>query len=237
MSGWVAKRFWKTALVEAVAGGFTVKLDAREVKTPAKAALVLPTRAMAEAVAAEWDAQVTKIDPRTMPVTGSANAAIDKLGHQKAEVAGLIAAYGETDLLCYRAERPEALVARQAEAWDPWLDWAAQSFGARLRVTQGVVPVAQPEAAQAALAARVARCDIWELAALHDLVSLTGSLVLGLAVAEGRLCAAEAWRLSRIDEQWQTEHWGEDEEAAERAVVKEQAVLHAERFWILRHTN
>ncbi|ADE84099.1 ATP12 family chaperone protein [Rhodobacter capsulatus] len=236
MSGWSAKRFWKSATVEPCEGGFTVKLDGRAVKTPAKAALVLPTQAMAEAVAAEWQAQGAKIDPTTMPVTRSANAALDKVRAQQAEVAALIAAYGETDLLCYRAKMPEELVARQAAAWDRWLDWADSRYQARLTVTAGVLPVAQPEQAQAALASRVAACDIWELAALHDLVGITGSLVLGLAVAEGEIAAEEAWRLSRIDEDWQIAQWGADEEAAEMAALKREALIHAGRFWILRHT-
>jgi len=236
MSGWTAKRFWKAAMVEAVEGGFTVKLDGRAVKTPAKAALIVPTRAMAEAVAAEWQAQGEKIDPGTMPVTRSANAALDKVAAQKAEVAELIAAYGETDLLCYRAEAPEELAALQSAAWDRWLDWAAHRFDARLTVTLGVVPITQPDPAMAALSARVAACDIWELAALHDLVGITGSLVLGLAVAEGALSSENAWSASRIDEDWQIVQWGEDEEAAELAALKKQALLHAERFWILRHT-
>lgn len=236
MSGWAAKRFWKEATVAEGEGGFAVLLDGRAVKTPAKAPLVLPTRAMAEAVAAEWQAQGEKIDPLSMPVTRSANAALDKVRAQHAEVAALIAAYGETDLLCYRAEAPEALVARQAAGWDQWLDWAAARYGARLTVTKGVVPVPQPEAALAALAARVAACDAWELAALHDLVGITGSLVLGLAVAEGQLDAEAAWALSRIDDDWQIEQWGDDEEAIVHAALKKAAVLHAERFWMLRHT-
>lgn len=236
MSGWKAKRFWKEATVHEDEAGFGVKLDGRAVKTPAKAPLNVPSRALAAAIAAEWDAQEGKIDPATMPVTRSANAAIDKVRTQAAEVAELIAAYGETDLLCYRAETPEALVARQAAAWDRWLDWAQARYGARLSTTRGVIPVAQPEAALAALAARVALCDEWELAALHDLVGITGSLVLGLAVAEGALSAAEAWEISRVDEHWQIEQWGADEEAAELAALKKQALEHAERFWKLRHS-
>lgn len=237
MSGWTAKRFWKEATVAEVAEGFAVHLDGRGVKTPAKAPLVLPTRAMAGAVAAEWQAQGEKIDPLTMPVTRSANAALDKVRSQHAEVAALIAAYGETDLLCYRAEKPEALVARQAAGWDRWLDWADAQYGARLTVTKGVLPVPQPDAARATLAARVEAHDVWELAALHDLVGITGSLVLGLAVAERQLSADEAWSLSRIDDDWQIEQWGEDEEATVHAALKKAAVLHAERFWILRHTE
>lgn len=237
MSGWTAKRFWKEARVAEAEGGFAVQLDGRSVKTPAKAPLVLPSRAMAEAVAAEWQAQGEKIDPLTMPVTRSANAALDKVRAQHAEVAELVAAYGETDLLCYRAETPAELVARQSAGWDGWLDWAAERYDARLTVTKGVVPVPQPESALAALAARVQACDIWELAALHDLVGISGSLVLGLAVAEAKLDGVSAWSLSRIDDDWQIEQWGDDEEAAVLAETKKAALLHAERFWILRHTE
>ena len=196
----------------------------------------MPSRALAEAIAREWQAQDEKIDPATMPVTRGANAAIDKVRSQHAEVAALIADYGGTDLLCYRAEAPRELVARQSEHWDPLLDWAEAALGARLAVTQGVVPVAQPEAALAALGARVAAMDEWQLAALHDLVGITGSLVLGLAVAEGRLTAAEAWTLAQLDEDWQAEQWGVDDEAAEHAGRKREALLDAERFWRMRHS-
>ena len=159
MSGWAPKRFWTSAEVAEAPGGFAVTLDGRQVKTPAKAPLVVPSRALAEAIAREWQAQDEKIDPATMPVTRGANAAIDKVRSQHAEVAALIADYGGTDLLCYRAEAPRELVARQSEHWDPLLDWAEAALGARLAVTQGVVPVAQPEAALAALGARVAAMD------------------------------------------------------------------------------
>lgn len=229
MTGWTAKRFWTTATAAPAEGGFAVRLDGRPVRTPAKAAFVLPTLAMADAAAAEWDAQTGVVKPETMPVTRSANAAIDKVGPQFAEVVELLAAYGETDLLCHRAEEPPALVARQA-AWDGPLDWAAGRFGARLAVTSGVLPVAQPEAALAALRGRLAEMTPFELTAAHDLIALTGSLVLGLAVAEGHLSADTAWALSRIDEDWQAEVWGADEEAAEAAALRHAALRHAGRF-------
>ena len=233
MSGWTAKRFWKAATAEPVEGGFAVHLDGRAVKTPAKRALVVPTRAMAEAIAAEWDAQEEKVDPATMPVTRSANAAIDKVATLFDEVAALIAEYGGTDLLCYRAEAPDELVARQANAWDPLLEWAEAELGARLEVTAGVLPKAQSEAALARMQAAVSAVDPFRMAALHDLVGITGSLVLGLAVARGRIDAGEAWVLSRIDEDWQAEQWGEDEEASATAAVKRDALQHAARFWEL----
>ncbi|MFC3060869.1 ATP12 family chaperone protein [Paenirhodobacter populi] len=233
MTVWAPKRFWKAAGVVETPEGYGIALDGRAVKTPAKAALAVPTRALAEAIAAEWDAQGETIDPATMPLTRAANAAIDKVAAQHGEVAAYIADYGGTDLLCYRAEAPEPLVARQAQGWDPLLDWAAEALGARLLVTQGVVSVAQPDEALAALSARVAAMDAWQLAALHDLVGISGSLLLGLAVAEGRLPPEEAWALSRIDEDWQAEQWGHDEEAAALAAVKRQALLDAARFWTL----
>lgn len=236
MSGWSAKRFWTAAAPVAVEGGWGVALDGRSVRTPAKALLVVPSLALAQAIAAEWDAQGEKIVPETMPATRAANAAIDKVAPQQAEVAALIAEYGGTDLLCYRAEAPEELICRQSAAWDGWLDWAQARFGAGLSVTAGVIPVPQPPEALAALSARVAAMTPFELAALHDLVGITGSLVLGLAVAEGALSAAEAWDLARIDETWQIEQWGDDEEAAELAARKREALLAAERFWQLLHS-
>ncbi len=229
---WAAKRFWTAATAEAAAGGWTVQLDERAVRTPAKAAFVLPTQAMAQAAAAEWDAQRGAVDPATMPVTRSANAALDKVTPQFAEVVEALAAYGGTDLLCYRAEGPAGLVARQA-AWDGLLDWAAARFGARLAVTAGVVPVAQDAGALGRLRARLAAMTPFELTAAHDLVALTGSLVLGLAVAEGRLSVDEAWRLSRIDEDWQAEVWGTDDEAGDAAARRHAALRHAGRFWAL----
>ena len=142
MSDWKPKRFWKKAVATACDGGFTVELDGRSVKTPAKETLIVPTMPMAKATAAEWDAQGETLDPITMPITRGANAAIDKVRTQHAEVAAMLAEYGDSDLLCYRAAGPETLIARQAAAWDPLLDWAAQTLDARLTVGQGVMHVA-----------------------------------------------------------------------------------------------
>lgn len=233
MSGWKAKRFWTEARAEPCEGGFTVRLDGRPVKTPAKVPLVVPTLAMAQAIAAEWDAQQREVKPATMPVTRAANSAIDKIVPQRDEVVRIVAAYGASDLLCYRATAPEALQARQAEAWDAILDWAGAAMGARLAVTQGVIPVDQPAAAVAALSARVAALSPFQLAAFHDLVAISGSLVLALAVIDGRLDAEEAWRLSRIDEAWQTEQWGADEEAAAAEAARHVAFAEASRFFHL----
>lgn len=233
MSAWKPKRFWKAATVTPLEGGFTVMLDSRAVKTPAKSPLVVPTEAMARLIAAEWDAQQEVVSPETMPATRAANSAIDKVQVQFKEVAEILAEYGGTDLLCYRAEEPEALVARQAAGWDPLLDWARERYGAPLAITTGVVFVAQPPGSLAALRQALFDQTAFQLAALHDLIAITGSLVLGLAVAEGRLSADEAFNLSRIDEHWQIEQWGEDEEAAALEAAKRQGLHEATRFHAL----
>lgn len=233
MSGWAAKRFWQQASAEAVEGGFGVRLDARPVKTPAKQPLVLPTEGMALAIAAEWDAQQGLVRPDTMPLTRAANSAIDKVAPQIDGVVAEIANYGSTDLLCYRAIDPPPLVARQALAWDPVLDWARDAFDAPLEVTAGVIPIAQPANSLDRLRRSVAAHSAFQLAALHDLVAISGSLVLGLAVARKRLTADEAFALSRIDESWQAEQWGEDEEAAAQERLRHAAFLTAERFFAL----
>ncbi len=220
MSGWKAKRFWKETTVGEIDGGFQVLLDGRQVKTPAKTLLVVPTRAMAEAIASEWDAQEGEVDPTTMPVTRSANAALDKVAAQRNEVVEMLASYGGTDLLCYRASEPNELIDRQKAAWDPLLDWLAANHKVRLAVGNGVMHVAQDAAGQATLLAAVDRLNNFEVAAFHDLVAMSGSLVIALAVSESRLDVADGWRLSRIDETWQEEQWGIDEEASELAAKK-----------------
>ena len=222
-------------MVDLVDGGYAVRLDGRPVKTPAKTPLVVPTEAMAQAIAVEWDAQHGKVRPETMPVTRAANAALDKVTPQFDEVVGLLAAYGGTDLLCYRAAGPMELVARQAAEWDPLLDWSAHVLDAPLRATVGVIPVDQPAPSLARLTARVAGLTVFELTGFHDLVALSGSLVLALAVTDGRLTAAQAWQLSRLDEHWQAELWGRDDDAEAAEAVRLTGFLQAERFYRLCH--
>jgi len=224
------KRFWKEARSVDAAGVFEVRLDARPVRTPAKAPMVLPTRALADAVAAEWNAQGPDVLPAEMPLTRAANSTIDGVIATRSKVAEALAAYGEADLLCYRAPFPAELAAEQAAGWDPMLDWAAEALGARLLPGEGVMHVTQDPAAVAALASAVAAHDPWELTALHELVTISGSLVLGLAVSHGRLDAPQAWRLSRIDEAWNIREWGEDEEAAAAARRREADFGHAARL-------
>ncbi|NJM81617.1 MAG: ATPase [Tabrizicola sp.] len=231
MTGWAAKRFWTDATVEACPGGHTVRLDGRQIRTPAKAPLILPTAALAEAVAVEWRAQTGVVDPATMPCTRTANSAIDKLSVQFDAVADMLADYGGTDLLCYRATTPPELVARQAAAWDPLLDWAGSALGAPLHIAAGVIPVPQPEPSLGALKTRVAGLTPFQLAAFHDLVAISGSLILGFAVTARRLTPEAAWTASRIDETWQAEQWGSDDDAARDEAIRKAAFLQADRFF------
>ena len=230
MTGWAAKRFWSEVEVAEVEGGFEIRLDGRPVRTPLKSPLVLPTRALGALLAAEWEAQEDLIDPEAMPATRMANSAIEKVAPQLDAVAGHLLSYGETDLLCYRADGPAGLVARQAEAWDPWLDWADRTLGARLVVTEGILPVDQPAAALAALRDELSRFDAFELAAVHDLVGLPGSLVLGLAASRGAAPPEALWQAGRLDELWQIEQWGEDALGEAANARKAQAFAEAARF-------
>ena len=230
MSEWQAKRFWKKADVTADPQGVGIALDGKPLRTPAKAPLIVPSRALAVAIADEWDAQVDKIDPETMPITRAANSAIDKVAPQRRAVVAMLGEYGATDLLCYRADGPQGLVDAQAAAWDPMLDWAGQTFGARLVTTAGVMPIDQDSRALARLAAPLETLSAFELTAMHDLVALSGSLVLGLAAAHGDHDADAVWATSRIDEEWQMQEWGADEEAEATAARKRRDFLAAHRF-------
>ncbi len=224
------KRFWREVTIEAGAGGFAIRLDRRPVRTPAKSPCLLPTRALAEAVAAEWAAVEGEVDPGAMPLTRTANSAIDRVIPEREAVAAVIAAYGEADLICYRAPHPQALARRQADAWDPLIAWVAQALGTHLVAVEGVVHVAQPPESLARLDAAVRAHGAWELTALYDLVSISGSLVIGLAVSHGRLDAGAAWPLSRIDEDWQIEEWGEDGEATALAERRRAEFVNAARL-------
>jgi chaperone required for assembly of F1-ATPase len=230
MTGWTPKRFWKDVTLGAEPGGHAVLLDGKPIRTPAKALLTLPTLPLAEAVAEEWARQEDVLRPDTMPMTRLANTALDRVAPEFAAVAGIVAAYAETDLLCYRADTPYELRRLQDEAWDPLLDWAAERYGARLVPTTGVVPCPQPPDALAQLAAAVGARSPWQLTPLHELVSLTGSLILGLAVAEEVRSPEEGWALSRIDEEWQYAQWGRDEEADAAAARRQDEFLEAVRF-------
>lgn len=195
---------------------FQVLLDGRPVKTPRKVVLAVPHRALAEAIAAEWNAQGEEIDPVTMPLTRFANSIIDGVIGREAEVRADIVKYAASDLLCYRAEGPVGLVQRQAAAWDPVIRWARRALEARLVLTAGVMPVAQPASALEGIAAALKPLDAYRLTSIHVMTTLTGSALLALAHCHGELSAAEAWEAAHVDEDWQIEQWGEDAEAAER---------------------
>jgi chaperone required for assembly of F1-ATPase len=228
VTGWgQRRRFWQEAQVRPEAAGFGVDLDGRPLRTPAGRPLLAPSEPLARAIAREWDALGVEIDPERLPLTRAANSAIDRVADRLEAVIDAIAEYGGTDLLCYRAEHPRGLAERQAAGWDPWLAWAARRFGAPLVAVSGVVHEPQPTASLAALRAPVAARDAFSLTALHELVALSGSLVLGLAVAERAIDAAVAWDLSRIDEAWQAEQWGADPEAEAAAEHRRRAFLGA----------
>lgn len=231
MSEWALKRFWKEVSISEEDGGFAVRLDQRSVRTPAKRVLVLPTRVIADRVAAEWEAQVEKVDPGTMPWTRSANAALDKVATQRAAVIEHLASYAGTDLLSYRAKGPDALIARQCEVWDPILDWVLHRFDAKIAVTQGVMPVAQDPGAMERIARTMEPMSDFQLTAFHDLVTLTGSFMIALQTAHNVQPAPILWAASRVDEDWQIEQWGVDEQAAADAEIKKSAFLHATELY------
>ncbi|NOX72571.1 MAG: ATPase [Alphaproteobacteria bacterium] len=225
------KRFWADATVTEVGGGFEVLLDERQLKTPARTPLIVPTRALAQMIADEWAAQEAQVDPKTMPMTRRVNAALDKVAPQRAEVAAMLSAYGGSDLLCYRSAYPAELAARQAKAWDPLLDWAGEKFSFRLQVTNGIMHHAQAPEALEKLTAEVNRLDIFPLTGFHDLVTHSGSLVIALAAIHGYGEIGQLWQHSQIDEIWQVEQWGADEEAEATAISKRQDFCDAFRFF------
>ena len=230
MNAWAPRRFWKAVSVQDGGGGWEIRLDGRPLLTPLKAPLVLPTRALADALAGEWDSVGERVDPGAMPWTRAANSAVDKVAPQREGVIALLTEYGATDLVSYRAGVPETLAARQAAAWDPLLDWAEATYGARLAVTTGVMPLQQDPEALFRLAAPLRGADAFALTALHDLVALTGSLVIGLAAAGEAEPPAALWDRSRIDETFQAEQWGQDDEADRAAAARRAEFLHAHRF-------
>lgn len=215
------QRFYKEAGFAPAEGGFRLTLDGRPANTPARHPLVMPNAALAEAVAAEWSAQQTAIDPATMPLTRLINTAIDGVAPRREAVADDLCAYAGTDLLAYRAAEPDRLVAAQASAWDPILDWAYDSLGARLILSEGVMHVTQPDQAVAALSQAVRAVeDPFRLAALHTMTTLTGSLIIALAVLQGHLKPEAAWEAAHVDETYQADVWGRDEEAEARLAVR-----------------
>ncbi|HMA49688.1 MAG TPA: ATP12 family protein [Magnetospirillaceae bacterium] len=224
------KRFYKEVTSGAAEGGFGVQLDGKPIKTPAGQPLIVATAPLAAALAEEWAAQDETIAPSTMPLMQLVSTAIDRMPLTRGQVTGFLIGFGGSDVLCYRAEAPLDLAALQAKRWQPWLDWAAKELDAPLAVTVGVVPVVQETDCLATLRQRLEAYDDWVMTALQSLAPCLGSLVLALAVVEGKLGAAQAFDLSRLDEIFQAERWGIDAEAKTRSDGLRQEVLAAARL-------
>jgi chaperone required for assembly of F1-ATPase len=227
------KRRYARVATGPVEGGWGIALDGKPMTTPAKNELILPTGPLAAAIAAEWEAQREEIRPATMPLTRLAATAIDRTAAQRESVVAETAGYAGTDLVCYRAEHPPALAARQQAVWQELIDWAALRYDATLEVTTGIVPAAQSPAALRAFAAIVAAQDDFRLTALHGLAAACGSLVIALALIEGRLDAGAAFAASQLDETFQIEAWGEDADAAARRRALAADIEAAARFLAL----
>ncbi|MEO8547659.1 MAG: ATP12 family protein [Sphingomicrobium sp.] len=224
------KRFWSVAQAVPAGEGWGVRLDERPLRTPGRALLAVPTEALGEAIAHEWAPAEGNVAPWTMPLTGLANAAIDRIAPDRGAFAAGLATYAEADLACYRAEGPQALAERQAESWDALLGWARRRYDVDFVTTTGIVHVAQPRATVERLAHAVAELDPFRLAGLSPLVTIGGSLVAALAVLEGPLTAEQAWDSVSIDERWQIEKWGEDAEALAALAGRRRDFISAARF-------
>lgn len=233
MSEWSAKRFWKDADFVEQDGQFSVVLDGRNVKTPAKRTLLVPTSDLARGIADEWAAQGEKVDPLSMPLTRAANAAIDKVAVQKFEVSELITEYGGSDLLCYRAGTPKRLVDRQIAAWDPILEWGEATFGVTFIRAEGIVHQPQPAETMRILSKIIHNQGVFSLTALHDLVSLSGSLIVGLAAQVRAFPINDLWQASVLDESFQIEEWGQDDIATEMMANKESSFKNAAKLQTL----
>jgi len=228
------KRFFERAYVGEESGGYPILLDGKPIKTPARRTLAAPTRGLAETIAQEWHAQEKVIDPERMPLTRLANVVVDSVTEQPALVADEVVKYLGSDLLCYRAEAPEGLIARQAQAWDPVLAWARDALGARFIQVVGVVFAEQPREAIAAARAGIP-ADPWRLSAVASITTLTSSGLLALALAHGKIDVDAAWAAAHVDEDWQIEYWGRDELALERRANRYADLLAA--VTVLQHTG
>jgi chaperone required for assembly of F1-ATPase len=224
------RRFWKRAEAVATEDGWSVELDGKPLRTPGKLLLVVPAEALSRAIAAEWNDASETVDPRAMAMTGLANAAIERVEPDSAKFAAGLVRYGEADLFCYRAEGPDKFVERQVAAWDPLLAWARRRFDVDFAITHGITHVPQPAGTAQRLGHAVAAMDAFRLAALSPLVTIGGSLVAALAVAEGAVEAEAAWDAVSVDERWQIETWGDDAEAVATLEGRKRDWMAAARF-------
>ncbi len=219
------RRFYTAVAVERQPGGYGVRLDGRSVKTPARRTLAAPAQALAQALADEWEAQQEVVDPAAMPLTRLANSIIDGVADAPARVQAEVAKFLASDLICYRAGSPDGLVELQTRHWDPLIAWARDALGARFVLGEGVMFVAQPDEALAAAAGAIPE-EPWRLGAVSAITTLTGSALIALAMAQGRLSAQDAWAAAHVDEDWNMHQWGRDEQALERRAARE-AEMHA----------
>jgi chaperone required for assembly of F1-ATPase len=224
------KRFYKEAQAIEAENGFTVQLDGKTVQTPAKRTLHVPTRALADAIAAEWRGQGITVSPTALPLTRLVSTAIARVEPRRADVIAELANFAGTDLLCYRADNPPALVERQRLTWQPLLDWVVERYDAALAVTQGINPIPQPPPALAAIERAIATHDALALVALHLVTTSCGSVVIGLALVAGRLTPDEAFAASELDESFEIERWGEDAEQTKRRNGLKDDIALAARF-------
>lgn len=224
------KRFFERATASPVDGGFGVALDGRPIRTPVKAPLVVPNLPLAEAIAGEWNAQGDKLDPRSMPFTGLANAAIDRIAPDPSRFSQSLAVFAESDLLAYRADHPAPLIARQSAVWDPIIDWARGRFDIAFIVTSGIMHQPQPESTINRLQAAVEIHKPFELAGLQPIVTISGSLIIALALLEQAIDTETAWAAGQLDELWQEEQWGEDDFALKAREARKKDFDIAARF-------
>jgi len=216
------KRFYKQVAVGEGESGFDIQLDGRSVKTPLKRPFAVPSRDMAHAIAAEWDAQETHIDPSSMIVTRLANTAVDRVRDDEARIVAELREFAGSDLVCYRAGTPDPLVARQALYWDPILDWVKATHSVQFICVEGIVHHAQPDTALAAISTALTAENEFRLTAIHNITTLTGSTLLAMMTAAGALSGEAAWAAAHADEDWQIEQWGSDEEAEARRAIRKQ---------------
>lgn len=233
MVEWAKKRFWETVSTVCVDGAslYKVYLDKRLLNTPNKKPLILPTKEMADHVVFEWESQGDKVDPLTMPYTRSANSSIDKVAPQTDEIRKLVTDYGDSDLICYRADKPKELVRRQEKIWANLVLWSASNLNAPLNIFEGVVYAPQPSQSILEFEKQVSNLNTFQLCALYDLVTISGSLVLSLAVIKNFLNLDNAWSACQVDEDWQQENWGIDEVESVRTLNRKTAFFHAASFY------
>jgi chaperone required for assembly of F1-ATPase len=225
------KRFWKEAVVVQTDDGFNVTLDGHAIRTPSKSALVIRYRNIAEQIAAEWMAQENEVDPTTMPATRMVNSVIDKVSINADAIIEMLAEYAGTDLLCYRSISPQGLIDEQARLWDPLLQWSADVLNAPMNVTSGVMFTAQNDASVDVFRKQLLALNHYQLAGVHDLISISGSAVISVALISNHISLDDAWLAATVDEAWQDQQWGADEEAQESLSKKRDDFEFAFNFW------